>query len=871
MTQIVQLKENIWWIGVLDPKLDVFDIIMETKYGTTYNAYVVKTENGAVLIETVKEKYFDSYLEHIKGVVDVADIKYLISNHTEPDHAGSIGKILEICPDIVVVASKTAVSYLKEIINRDFNYRTAEQLQELVVGKSTFQFISAPFLHWPDSMYSYLKESNVLFTCDSFGSHYSPKKSIKISELGKDEEENYKDALLYYYTAIFSPFKSYVLKGIEKIKDLQLDMICTGHGPVLDARISEIVGTYNQWSTISEKKGNKKIVIPYVSAYGYTEELAMAIEKGIKSVDSSIEVLMYNLNLLNYNNLKSTILGDFSDADGILFGTCTINGDALPFIWDLSLSLSPIVHGGKIVSAFGSYGWSGEGVDNIMDRLNQIRCKVIDGFKIKFRPSKKEQTEAEAFGSNFAKAVISGEIPIKSKKASTGLVDYSALNPSGKSVLWRCVICGEIVSGVTPPEICAACGVGQELFELYTPVEVDFQSKAEEKFVIIGGGVAALSAAEAIRERNSIASILMISKEEILPYYRPSLSDLIFKEIPFEEFYLHQPGWYEEKKITIMLNTEVTKINPSSKSIVLHNGSEIPYDKLIIATGASPNTPPINGVNLQGVFSIRSQTDALSLRQYANGKKTAAVIGGGVLGLEAACALQKLGLDVHIIEAFPRLMPRQLDESASKFLQTTLTNKGIILHLQITSTQILGQDGKVNSVEINGETIPVDLVVINTGIKSNINIAKDAGIECGRGIVVKETMETSIPGIYACGDVAELNKICQGLWSPSLEQGKTAGINAVGDSKVFTTQIEPLSMMAFGTELLSAGTCPPKDPTVSIVSDKDIQTGRFRKLYFKDGKLVYAVLFKGTCKACVVITGIRQKQDYQTVMNCLYK
>ena len=248
MIQRVRLKNDLYWLGILDPNLDVFDIIMETKYGTTYNSYLVQTTEGSILVETVKEKFFDTYLQKIKDTIgDLSQIKYIITNHTEPDHAGSIGRLISQIPNLTVLGSKTAITYLKDILNIDFKYQTTEELKNFTLGNKTFEFIKAPFLHWPDSIYTYMPNDQVLFTCDSFGSHYSPKSGIKLSQVPHSEEVAYQDALLYYYTAIFSPFKPYVIKAIDKIKDLKLEMICTGHGPVLDTRIDEIIATYLKW------------------------------------------------------------------------------------------------------------------------------------------------------------------------------------------------------------------------------------------------------------------------------------------------------------------------------------------------------------------------------------------------------------------------------------------------------------------------------------------------------------------------------------------------------------------------------------------------------------------------------------------------
>lgn len=872
MIQSVSLKQDVYWLGILDPHLDVFDIIMETKYGTTYNSYLVNTAEGAILIETVKEKFFDSYLEKIEEAIgDLNNIKYIITNHTEPDHAGSIGRLVKLIPGLTVIGSKTAITYLKDILNIDFNYLTAESLKTFSLGDKTFEFIPAPFLHWPDSMYTYMSSDNILFTCDSFGSHYSPKYGIKLSEVPESEEEAYQDALLYYYTAIFSPFKPYVIKAINKINDLNLDIVCPGHGPVLDTRIDEIIETYRNWSTPAPKEGPKKVVMPYVSAYGYTEELAQAITKGIHEVDSSIQVIPYNLDILNYPQKKDEVLAHFADADGILLGTCTINGDALPIIWDLAINLNPIVHGGKIVSAFGSYGWSGEGVDNIMDRLHQLRMKVIDGFKIKFRASASETQAAIDFGKLFANSILTGKVPARKKDTGAALT-AEELNPSGKVVLWRCIICGEVYPGVLPPEVCPACGVGSDLFEIYEEEIVNFKSTTDEKFVIVGGGVAAVTAANAIRTRNEVASITMISAESSYPYYRPALSDLIVKDVSAEEFNLNPENWYTENNINVQLNTTVTALNTNEKVLTLEDGSQVAYDKLILATGTSNFIPPIKGADSEGVFSVKHNTDSLALRNYAAGKQKAVIIGGGVLGLEAADALQELGLNVTVLEVADRLMPRQLDEDASSFINNVLVARNIDVRTGINVEEIVATDEKVTGVKVSGETIEADVVVISAGVRANTQLAQAANIEVNRGIVVNAQMQTSVSDIYACGDVAEFEGVSTNLWAPAIEQGKVAGINAVGDQAEFANKVEPLSLIAFDTEVFAMGSYPTENiEDYQVLLDSNAKTGLFKKLYFKDNQLVYGVLFKDISKASVLLTGVRNGDDYATVVSKLYR
>lgn len=397
-----EIKKDIYWVGALDPNLRVFDIIMYTTYGTTYNSYVVRGSEKTALFETVKEKCFDEYLETLKSLgIKGEEIDYVVVDHTEPDHSGSVGKILDMSPNAKVVGSSQAISYLKEIINRDFDYIIAKDGDEISLGNKTLKFISAPFLHWPDSMYTYVKEDNVLITCDSFGSHYS---SENVFNDLVENREHYLDALRYYYDCIFGPFKPFVLKAIDKIKDLKIDVICPGHGPVLRDNPMEVVNTYKEWSTPVRPaiNGDKKVTISYVSAYGYTAEMAKAIADGIKK-NHNVEVKMYDL---TYSE-TAEVLKDIEESDGILFGSPTIVNELLPPIRILLANLNPIIHGGKFAASFGSYGWSGEAVPRMDHRLKELKMKLTsEGMAIKFRASEDQLKELNEFGENFSKKMF---------------------------------------------------------------------------------------------------------------------------------------------------------------------------------------------------------------------------------------------------------------------------------------------------------------------------------------------------------------------------------------------------------------------------------------------------------------------------------
>jgi flavorubredoxin len=192
----LKLKENLYWVGSLDPELRVFDIIMSTEFGTTYNSYCIKGRDRTVLVETVKLKFFDEYLERLKEITDIESIEYIVVNHTEPDHAGSIEKMLDLNPNLTIVGSKTAIEFLKHICNREFKYLEVKTGDSLSLGDKTLKFIDAKCLHWPDSMYTYLVEDMVLFTCDSFGAHYSLDTILQSTIKNQDD---YMKAFKYYY------------------------------------------------------------------------------------------------------------------------------------------------------------------------------------------------------------------------------------------------------------------------------------------------------------------------------------------------------------------------------------------------------------------------------------------------------------------------------------------------------------------------------------------------------------------------------------------------------------------------------------------------------------------------------------------------
>ena len=292
--------------------------------------------------------------------------------------------------------------YLTEIINKPFKNKVVKDGETLSLGNKTLKFISAPQLHWPDTMYTYVIEDETLITCDSFGAHYCDERVLK-SAIEDSKEDDYIEAYNYYFRMIMGPFKPFVLKALYKIKDLDLKFICPGHGLVLDNNnIEKYMNLYKEWCQ-SVKRKKQSIVIPYVSAYGYTEEIAQEIKKGIESSNFDVDILMYNLVTADMNE----VLSEINQCSGLLLGSPTLLSDTLPQIWTILTSLNPVIHKGLSASCFGSYGWSGEALKNINERYKQLKLNVVsEPLGIIFKPSENNLKDAYNFGLDFAKKVL---------------------------------------------------------------------------------------------------------------------------------------------------------------------------------------------------------------------------------------------------------------------------------------------------------------------------------------------------------------------------------------------------------------------------------------------------------------------------------
>ena len=392
----LDVSESVKWIGILDYDIVTFDVVMETKYGTTYNSYFIDADKKTI-VETSKEKYWDTYERKIRAVVNPEEIEYIVLNHTEPDHSGNVRNLLNIAPKAKVVGSSNAIRYLKDMIGPEFPHMIIKHGQTLDLGNKTLQFIGAPNLHWPDSMFTYLKEENILFTCDAFGSHFCHE------EMFDDKVGSFDEAFKYYFDVILKPFSKFMLKAIEKIKDLEIGMICPGHGPILRKDWKKWVETSKQYSEEALKRPDKpQVFIPYVSAYYKTGLIAEKIAEGIRLAGNiDVEIM----------DVETTPLGEVDEkigrSSGVLVGSPTINQNILLPIYKLFAVVNPLRDKGKLAAAFGSYGWSGENKDMIEANLRNLKLKIFDeGIFVKFSPNADDEQMCIDYGKAFGEELL---------------------------------------------------------------------------------------------------------------------------------------------------------------------------------------------------------------------------------------------------------------------------------------------------------------------------------------------------------------------------------------------------------------------------------------------------------------------------------
>jgi len=395
---IIRITDSVSWVGIRDYNIKNFDLVMETKHGTTYNSYFINAQHKT-LIDSAKGKFWNTYREKLEQVSNIKDIEFLITTHTEPDHSGSIKNILEINPDITIYGSGQAIRFLSEMVEKPFNNVIIKDGEILNLGNKKLTFLSTPNLHWPDTIYVFLENDNLLFSSDSFAAHYSTEQMID------SEIDNFDEEFIYYFNVILRPYSKFMLKAIEKISNLNINAICPSHGPILKSHWKDKINLTKKLSEeyLSFVENQEiKILIAYVSAYGYTGEIAKLISQGLK------ESGFNNIEIVDIENLSIEEMEDLIIKHNVfLIGSPTLNQNAALHIYKFLGLFSPIRDRGKKATSFGSYGWSGEAVKIIENQLKALKLDVMEGLSVKFTPFGNKTIDAINFGKKFGEFINS--------------------------------------------------------------------------------------------------------------------------------------------------------------------------------------------------------------------------------------------------------------------------------------------------------------------------------------------------------------------------------------------------------------------------------------------------------------------------------
>ncbi len=361
--------------------------------------------------------------------------------------------------------------------------------------------------------------------------------------------------------------------------------------------------------------------------------------------------------------------------------------------------------------------------------------------------------------------------------------------------------------------------------------------------VIIGNGVAGVTAARVVRDRAPDAAVSIYAREPHHYYYRPRLPEVVAGELAISDILANPPEWYSSRRIDVHLSTPVASVDAAGRRIRLGDGTAVPFDKLLVASGSDAFVPPVEGARTPGAFSLRTADDAVAIHDWAGRSSRAVVVGCGLLGLESARGLRAAGLEVTVLENTGRLLPRQLDERGGAVLERFIEALGIRIAKNAKTTAVRGGDRVTGVALEDGATLPADLVLFATGVRCAAGFLSESGIRIDHGVVVDCDMRASVPDVYAAGDVAEFDGKSWGIVPVALAQADAAGRSITGDEGPKRCDVVPSATLKItGVDVFSAGVQSCPDPGCEEFVEEDPDGRRYRKIVTRDGKIVGAIV-----------------------------
>ncbi len=391
----VKVLENIFWVGVVDWNIRHFHgFSYSTHRGTTYNAYLV-VDKKVALVDTVQHHFADEMIERIKEIIDPSKIDYIIANHVESDHSGSIKEILKLAPNAIIVGTINCKAGLEKHYFGNWKFQTVKTGDKLSLGERTLTFLEAPMLHWPDTMFTYIEKDALLLSNDGFGQHLASSKRF--------DDEVDQNVLLWeaakYYANILWLYSSVVLQKLEEVQKLglKIDMIAPSHGIIWRKDPMKIIKSYLKWA---KGEANNKVMIVYDTMWTSTEKMALAMLEGIRR--EGVEVMLYRLPFCDVGD----IIGELLETKGLLVGSATINNGVLPTLSPFLRDMEGLRPKNKLAAVFGSYGWGGGATVTIEKMLKIAGMELVaPAMTVKWVPDKDELQKCFEYGQNFAKKI----------------------------------------------------------------------------------------------------------------------------------------------------------------------------------------------------------------------------------------------------------------------------------------------------------------------------------------------------------------------------------------------------------------------------------------------------------------------------------
>ena len=357
------------------------------------------------------------------------------------------------------------------------------------------------------------------------------------------------------------------------------------------------------------------------------------------------------------------------------------------------------------------------------------------------------------------------------------------------------------------------------------------------KVIIIGNGLAGTIAAKTIREQDRTVEIDVFADEKYHYYPRPNLIEFLAGNLPLERIFAFPEEWYSEQNVNVHLEKPGIRIFPDSKEIEVAGGKREKYDFLVLANGSLAFVPPIKGAEKQGVFTLRTLDDAFEILDYLKDRRRVTVIGGGLLGLETARAVKSRDMEVEVVEFFGHLLPRQLDPQGGSLLKGQIEKMGINVHLGLACEEVLGQDSVTDLRFKGGREIQTDMALVAAGVRPNLRIAQEAGLETDRGLVVDDYLQSSHPDIWAAGDITQHAGRVYGIIPASFNQARIAALNVLAQRQKYEGTIPSNTLKVVGIDLTSVGMVNPEDESFEELRVENADKGTYKKIVVKNGEV----------------------------------